>query len=100
MPAAAVDEAQPVYMTYQPEPEAAAGRSRRVLGLLGLTLDRFASLLLIALILVIMGVVVAAEVSPQANSAFRAVIHVDIHQTLAHFADAMGQLLGRLRPRS
>jgi hypothetical protein len=65
-------------------------------GLIGAILDRLASLGLLLVILMLVGSIVAAELSPGANDALRSLIHIDIRQTLGHFGDAIHTLLKRL----
>ncbi len=57
--------------------------------------ERLVSWALIALIAIILGSVVAAELSAQANDAVRAVAHIDIRQILQHFAHQLELILKR-----
>jgi hypothetical protein len=57
--------------------------------------ERAISLALTALIAVILGLVVAAELSAQANDAVRAVTHVDVRQTLGSFVHQIELILQR-----
>src|SRR5262249_26494602 len=99
MPAKEVEVLETVQMPYQPQSQTSAPPrgTLRALGVAGRTVERFASLLLFAAILVLVGTIIAAAVSPNVDHAIRSVIHVDIRETLGRFGDAMQQLLKRIR---
>ncbi|MGH2514361.1 MAG: hypothetical protein ACRDHP_01770 [Ktedonobacterales bacterium] len=69
-----------------------AHRSGSVLDLLINGTERLASLVLLAIILVLIGGIVAAEVSPRADALIASLIHVDVRVMIANFMQQMQRL--------
>jgi hypothetical protein len=76
-------------------PQPRARRSRGTMDMLINGAERIASLVLVAVILVIVGAIVAAEVSAKADAFIASLIHIDIRVTIAHFLQQMQRLINR-----
>jgi hypothetical protein len=65
-------------------------------GKVGAVLDRISGWILVAVVVVVVGMVAAAELSPGADAALRGIIHIDIRQTLANFGHQIQMLWQRI----
>ncbi len=62
----------------------------------GAVLDRVSGWLLVLVVVAVVGMLAAAELSPGADAALRGIIHIDIRQTLANFGHQIQLLWGRI----
>ena len=97
MPSMPAGPAMPPFGLFEapPPPQEHTHRSWSVMDLLASGVERLATLVLVAILLVVVGGIVAAEVSPKADAFITSLIHVDVRVTITHFLQQIQQLTQR-----